>query len=284
MLKRTFWFALLMAAVVVAGCRATGQTGTQEFTLAYPDADPAPVALDIATGTLTLAAADVEGITGKVTTNVEAWAVTTGPDARGVLRITQGSTRNEVIPNAENLWDIKLGRDRALNLTVNAVSAGGTLDLTGLTLPQLTLNGTTGPFTLNYAAPAPVSGGSIAITMTRGDVTITNLLNSGAARLDATTTSGTQTYEFTGAGLTEHLRANLIASAANIVLRLPAGLPTRIEFTTTTGIVRDLPASFTRLDRFTFENAEYANADQPRVLIEVQTITGSLRVLEMGGL
>src|SRR5690606_29919052 len=147
-----------------------------------------------------------------------------------------------------------------VNLTINTTSAGGTLDLTGLALPQFTLNGGTGAFTLSYGAPAPTAGGRIAIALTGGNVTATGLLNSGAARLDVTTTSGDQTYEFTGAGLAENLRANLNSTAANIVLRLPAGLPARIEFTTTTGIVRDVPASFTRLDRFTFENAEYANA------------------------
>ena len=74
------------------------------------------------------------------------------------------------------------------------------------------------------------------------------------------------------------------AFSAAHVLRLPAGLPARIEFTTTAGIVRDVPASFTRLDRFTFENAAYADTSQRRLLIEVQTITGGLRVLEQGGL
>ena len=284
MFKRTLWFALLGAALVAAGCRATGQTTIQEVAAAYPAADPPAVVLDITNGTLILAPGDVEGLAGKVTTNVSDWAVTAGLDARGALRVAQGRTRNAVIPTASNEWDFKLSRSAPVSLTINTASAGGTLDLAGLALPQLAINGGTGAFALSYGAPAPAAGGSIAIALTGGSVTITGLLNSGAARLDVTTTSGDQTYEFTGAGLAENLRANLTSTAADIVLRLPAGLPARIEFTTTTGIIRGVPASFTHLDRFTFENAAYADTSQRRLLIEVQTITGGLRVLEQGGL
>ncbi len=282
--RRPGWFALFAAVAIVAGCRTAGQTTTQEFSAVYPAADPPAVVLDIANGTLALAPADADGITGKVTTNVQDWAVTTAVDARGALRIAQGSTRSAVIPTAANAWDVKLSRGTPVNLTINTASASGTLDLTGMTLPQLTLNGGSGAFTLSYAAPAPVSGGSIAITQARGAVTINGALNSGAARLDVTTTSGVQTYEFSGAGLAENLRANLTSTTANIVLRIPAGLPVRVEFITTTGIVRDMPASFAAVDRSAFETGNYASADQPRLLIEVQTVTGSLRVLELGGL
>lgn len=283
MLKRTIWFAL-MAAALATGCRATGQTITQDFAAPLPDAIPAPVVLDIATGTLNLTPVDAGGIAGKVTTNVEDWTVAVSTDASGALRITQGRARNQVIPNAANQWDVTLSREKPVNLTINAAAAGGTLDLTGLALPQLVINGGTGSFALHYGAPAPVAGATIAITQAGGDVTATGLLNGGLSLIESTATAGTQTFEFTGVSFTENLRATITTTAASVVLRIPARVPTRVVFNTTTGTVRDMPGTFTRVTQNTFENAEYADADQPRLLIEIQTVTGGLRVFELGGL
>jgi len=282
MAKRTFWIAL--AAVLITACRATGQTITQEFAAPLPDADPAPVVLEIATGTLLLEPVDSGGITGTVTTNVDDWAVTVSTDARGALRVTQGRARNQVIPNARNQWDVKLSREKPVDLTITAGDAGGTLNLTGLALPQLTINGGAGSFTLNYGAPAPITGGAAVVNLAGGDLTVTGVLNSGAARIESTATSGVQTFEFTGQRLAENLRVNITTTAAAVILRIPAGLPTRVVFNTTTGTVRDMPGSYTNIGQRTFENAAYADDSQPRLLIEVQTVTGSLRVFELGGL
>ncbi len=282
MAKRTFWIALV--AALIAACRATGQTITQEFAAPLPDADPAPVVLEIATGTLLLEPVDSSGITGTVTTNVDDWAVTVSTDARGALRVTQGRARNQVIPNARNQWDVKLSREKPVDLTITAGDAGGTLNLTGLALPQLTINGGTGSFTLNYGAPAPITGGAAVVNLAGGDLTVTGVLNSGAARIESTATSGVQTFEFTGQRLAENLRVNITTTAASVILRIPAGLPTRVVFNTTTGTVRDMPGSYTNIGQRTFENAAYADDSQPRLLIAVQTVTGGLRVFELGGL
>lgn len=279
MAKRTLWIAL--AAVLIAACRATGQTITQEFNAPLPDANPAPVVLEIATGMLLLAPVDSGGLAGTVTTNVDDWAATVSTDASGALRVTQGRARNQVIPNARNQWDVKLSREKPVNLTIIAASAGGTLDLTGLALPQLTINGGSGSFTLNYGAPAPITGGTAVINLAGGDLTVTGVLDSGLARIESTATSGVQTFEFTGQRLAENLRVSITTTAASVVLRVPASLPTRVVFNTTTGNVRDMPSSYTRLDRATFENAAYADESQPRLLIEVQTVTGGLRVFEL---
>lgn len=282
MAKRTLWIALVV--VLIAACRATGQTITQEFAAPLPDAEPAPVVLEIVTGTLLLEPVDAGSVTGTVTTNVDDWAVTVATDARGALRVTQGRARNQVIPNARNQWDVKLGREKPVDLTIIAAGAGGTLDLTGLALPQLTINGGTGSFTLNYGAPAPAAGGAAVINLAGGDLTVTGALNSGAARIESTATSGVQTFEFTGQALAENMRVNITTTAATVVLRVPANVPTRVVFNTTTGTVRDMPGSYTRTGQRIFENAAYADESQPRLLIEVQTVTGSLRVFELGGL
>lgn len=285
MYKRIIGFTLL-AALLVAGCRTTGRTITQDFAADYPDTDPANVVLEIATGTLNLTATDASGISGTATTNVENWAVTTTTEPDGTVRIQQGAARTEVIPNATNQWDVRMERGRAVNLTIATASAGGNLDLGGLSLPQLAITGSTGPYQLNYTTRAASTGGRISVALTGGALNMTNVLNSGAAAITTATTSGVQTLEFTGTELLTDMRVSVTASAADVILRIPAQIPTRIVFNTTSGSVRDMPEAFERRSQSAFENAEYASADagQPRLLIEVVTVVGGLRVFELAPL
>lgn len=267
-----------LVTLLLAACSATGAEKNQSFSFDYPDTEPAPVVLDIHTGVLNLTASDIEGVRGRVTTNVSAWQVSQTIDANGAPRVTQGQTRAEVIPNTTNRWDVEMGTGHPLALTINSGSASANLGLGGLSLASLTASGTSGDYVVNFGALNPLENSRVRIELTSGSITMNGIFRAHISELVGITTGGNQSYEFGGGELTGNLLGDIETRTGDIVLRIPIGTAAHVSFTAASGRVLQSSPEFIEITENVFETVEYANPDVPRVQIAVRSVAGDLRL------
>ena len=102
---------ILPVLLLLAACRSAGGTQTKTVDIAYPDADVVTLNLTTTSGQITVGAGDSSGVHGTLTTNVGAWAATTNSSG-STIAVTQGTSSAEVIPDAQNSWDLQVGKDK----------------------------------------------------------------------------------------------------------------------------------------------------------------------------
>lgn len=274
---------LLGLTVLMTGCRTAGADVRQEFQIAYPDATPVQVLLNLSAGSLVLHADDaVDGLSGTIETNVSAWRATAETAADQTVRVVQGSSRTEVIPRAQNDWQIRMGTGSPLDLDVSTGAANSVLNLGGLGLETLQVNSVSGNVQLEFARPVVNSGdGRIDIRSTSGSLTLNHLLRSGARTLNTNSTSGRQTLSFDGGTLAGDMHVQSQATAGSVTLRIVEGLAVEIAFLTRSGVVLERAPVFEPMGNNTFRTAQFAEADGPRLFIEVQTVAGDLRIVSV---
>ncbi|MBZ0303917.1 MAG: toast rack family protein [Anaerolineae bacterium] len=268
--------ALLLALLV--SCSAAGAETMQTFEFTYPDTQPAPVVFDLNAGVLNLQPVEGSSVTGRVTTNVRQWQVSQTIDADGAQRVSQGETRNEVIPNATNEWQVQMGSGTPLAFTINGMAASGNLDLSGLPLQTLSINATSGSYNLSYDSPSPLDGGLLRIQLGSGNVTIEGLFHSRIREVNSLTSSGSQIFEFGGGELARNLEGSIETKTGDVVLRIPIGTPVRVMFTAASGRVMETSPDFVEVSKNVYETAEYADSDQPRLQLAVRSVAGDLRL------
>ncbi len=273
---------VLTLLLLAAACSTTGSETTQSFSFEYADADPAPVILEMRTGTLNLTPVDGNSVQGQVTTNVDSWRVSLNEEAGGAQRVVQGQARNDVIPRATNRWDVSMGTGQPLALTINSEAANANLELGGLALRDVTINGTTGSYDISYSSPNAVEqAGRLSIQLTSGSISLEGLLNSHVSSLQSVTSSGSQTFDFSGGTLVQNLRGNIETTTGNITLRIPEGTPARIMYTASSGRVMQMSPEFTETSQNVFVTAEYEEGAQPHIQLSIRTTAGDLRVISV---
>ena len=274
------WLVAALALVLMsAACGAAGSETAKTFEFDYPDVDPAPVVLDIQTGTLNVRPVDGKSVKGTVTTNVRAWQVSQTTDSDGTQHVTQGEARDAVIPNASNRWDVDMGTGQPLALTINSLAASSDLKLGKLPLRDLEISGTSGDQVLEYDSPNPLDdGGTLQIHLTSGNVTVNGVFNSHVGTLQSVTTGGNQSFDFGNGDLVQDMQMDIEARIGDISLRIPIGTPTRVMFTGASGRVMAHSPEFVEVSSGIFETAEYTAGDTPHVEITVQTVAGDLRM------
>ncbi len=266
--------------LLLAACGAAGNESAQTFEFEY--GENATVVLAIDTGTLNINPVAGTGVNGTVTTNVGAWSVQQSTLADGVQRVEQGKARNANIPNATNTWDVELGTDQPLTLTIESVSADGNLELGGLQLTGLNIVGTTGNYTLNYNTANPLDdGGNIQVELTNGNLTVNDLINSHVSQIQTRSSGGDQTFDFGAGQLTQDLLGAVESTSGDIVFRIPTGLAARITYTASSGRVLEASPEFNEVNPGVYETAEYADANQARLQFAVRTVAGDLRLVSV---
>ncbi len=270
-----------LMVLLLAACSTTGSESNQSFAFDYPERNPAPVELNILNGVLNVSSGEIEGVQGEVKTNVSAWRVSQTASGDGGQRISQGNSRNEVIPGATNQWDVVMGTGRPLALTINSQSANANLNLGGLSLDSLVAAGTDGDYVVNFDGPNPLESSRIRIGLTTGSITMTGIFRSRVRELVGMTTGGNQSYEFGGGDLIDDLTGDIETRTGDVVLRIPTGTAARVSFTAASGRVLQTSPEFVEVAENVFETAEYTNGDQPRVQIAVRSVAGDLRLFVM---
>jgi hypothetical protein len=272
------WMAGLI--LLAAGCSAAGSSAVQTFEFDYPESDPAPIVLQIDSGTLNVMPGAGTGVQGQVTTNVQAWQAQVSLDGDGTQRVMQGDSRNQVIPNASNVWDVSLGTGQPLALTVNHSAAAANLALGGLPLRTLNLNGTTGDSLVTFTEANPLEEGVRArVQMTNGDVSMSGVFNSRIVDLAVVTVAGKAIIDFGGGTLTQNFNSSIETRVGDVTLSIPIGTAARVMFTGASGRALRVSPNFVEVSDNVFETAEYSNDSRPHVQISVTTLAGDLTLL-----
>lgn len=272
-------FVVLIALVFVTACEALNN-GSQDINLAYPTAQPSlSVSLQIGNGSLVVSPSEGGGITGSTDTNVPEWRPET-TNSGGQITLRQGRISEQVIFDSYNNWNLQIGKDKPLALTVSNRDANATLELGGLSLQGLTLQGRDGDARVTFAAPNPITGIVGQVTMRQGNLTLDDLLNSGIRQLNTESTSGDQSFIFDGQTLQDTMNVNARTSTGEVVIRLAANIPAQVTFRTTSGVVQQTDMSvFVAKGNRVYETNAFATTEGARLFIEVLTVTGDVRLL-----
>ncbi len=275
-MKRVALF--ILPILLFVACSSTGGTQTQSVDLPYPDADPATLNLDTTAGSITVSAADSSGINGTLSTNVGSWVAQTSTSG-STISIRQGRASADVIPEAENTWDLQLGRGKPLILNQTNTAANATFNLGGLTLSAVNVTATTGNYTVSYGTPNPTDdGGTASFGMTNGDFTASGLSNSHLSSLTVTTTGGDVQLAFDGAAITQNMNVRIETTSGNVLLKIPPNAVAQVIYRTSSGALLETDPQYQKVNDITYTVGDYATSTAPRITIEIRTVVGDLRL------
>lgn len=275
-MKRLTLFTILIA-VIAAACRSAGGSETQTVDIAYPAADVVTVNLTTTTGQVTVSPTDAPGVHGTLTTNVSAWQAETSSSGSSIS-IRQGSASADVIPNAQNSWDLQLGTGTPLILTHNNTGADTMLNLGGLALTQVNATATSGSYTLRYAAANPADdGGTAAFQLGNGSFDAAELVSSHLNSLSVTTTGGDVQMTFDGGTLAQSMNVRIDTRSGDVLIKIPTGMPAQVIYRTSSGTVLETDPMYAKDNNITYTVGDYANSEA-RLSIEIRTVIGDLRL------
>ena len=271
-------FVIIPILLIIAACGGAGGSQTQTLNIAYPNTDVVTVNLATITGQVAVSAGDNAGVHGTTTTNVSAWQSTSSSDASSVS-ITQGTASADVIPNAQNSWDIQLGKGTKLILNHTNTTANTTLNLGGLSLTQLNLTATTGNTTIRYAAANASSGATATLQSGNGNFDLAGLSNSQLSSLSLTTQGGSVQLAFDGgATLAQNMNVSINTQSGDVLLKIPSGIAAKITYNSPSGAVLESDPQYTKTDKITYTVGNYAASDGSRLTIDIRSVVGDLRL------
>ncbi len=262
--------------LIIAACGGTGGSQTQTLDIPYPTADSVMVNLTTSSGQISVSAGDNSGLQGSATTNLDAWKVESKSDASSIS-VTQGTSSADVIPNAQNTWDVQLGKGKALILSDSNTAANTTLNLGGLSLTKLTVSATSGNTTVRFAAANPVSG-TATLSAGNGDFDLANLGNSHLSSLAISTEGGSVALAFDGAALTQNMDVSINTQAGDVLLKIPTGAAAQITYNSPSGAILETDPQYVKVNNITYTVGDYAASDGSRLTIEIRTVVGDLRL------
>lgn len=274
-------FALFALFLLVTGCRSAGGLETQSIDIPYPAGDVTTINLNTTAGQVTINPADGDGsgVRGSLTTNVGAWQATTATSG-SLISISQGTSSASVIPDAQNTWDLQLGKGMALILNHSNTGADALLNLGGLTLQEIKASATSGSYSLRYSTPTEGDGGLATFRMTSGSFDATGLADSGLNTLSVTTQGGGVQMSFDGGSgaLVRNMLVRIETQVGDVLLKIPDSLPAQVIYRTSSGVVLEVDPMYTKVNDITYSTGNYEVSAAPRLTIEIRTVVGDLRL------
>lgn len=275
-MKHFLSFALPLL-LIAAACQSSGPQ-SQSLSIDYPNADVVTINLNTTAGQVTVNPSDTAGVHGTVTTNVSAWQANNTTSGSSIS-IAQGSSGADVIPNAQNTWDLQFGKGKALILNHTNTAANTILNLGGLMLTQLNVTATSGDYTLRYDTPNPANdGGTASLQLTGGTVDAAGLVNSHLNSLAITTGGGDVSLSFDGGTLTQNMSVTINTQDGDVLVKIPAGIAAQITYNSPSGTAQEVDPQFTKVNKITYTVGNYAAATSPHVTIDFRSVVGDLRL------
>ncbi|MCU0463865.1 MAG: hypothetical protein MUF38_04800 [Anaerolineae bacterium] len=215
------------------------------------------------------------GISGTITTNIARWQPTiTADDAQ--IAVQQGNL-NSSVPGGDNVWEVNLGADAPLMLTVNSGRANTTLDLGGLALDSVSVTTTAGSLALDFSSPTSQPGQRLSLTTGQTNVTASRLLNADFAQINGQFNDGRHTLSLDGRGLQRAATLNLQLGSGALELRIPDGVRARITFRSTVGRIQRVDdVRYTSVSAGVYETVGFADSDAPILTIDLFSTTADL--------
>lgn len=238
---RKLAFVLLVLALATLACGPnfninvprlqTGPTETTTVEEANPKTDQTvDVELNLGAGNLKLTGGADGLATGTIDTNIAEWKPTIErTDSR--LTIRQGENNGlSGFPDKDvvNKWDLQLGNDVPIELTINAGAYDGQMELGGMSLERLTVRDGASSVNLSFDAPNQVEMDMLRYNTGASTVTLTGLANANFDDMSFDGGAGTYTLDFSGE-LQQDATVSVKAGVCTLTIIIPEGTAARIN-------------------------------------------------------
>lgn len=252
-----------------------GATQTLELDETLPTAaDVSEVTIEMAAGNLNIDPTSDAKLSGRVDFNVAAWKPTITRDT-GSLTISQG--HNDGVGNVSgndiiNDWDLKLGNQVVLDLTINAGAYKGRLDLSGLKLQRLEINDGASDGDVKFNVANPVSMEKLVYRTGASKVNLYGLANANFVDMSFDSGAGDYLLDFSGT-LTQNATVTIHTGVSALTIIIPDGTHAII---TNSGAITNV----TPVGTWTVNNGRYEmGSDGPILTINIDMALGSLKLV-----
>lgn len=280
-MKITKFLIIIITAVTLLACSFTVnlpsiKTGvTQTFDInesAGVDSDISKIDIEMGAGTLELTGGTTKLVEGQIIYNVETWKPTVtrlGND----ISIVQKNTANVSLPEGtvKNDWKLSLG-NMPLELNLSTGAYDGNLDLSGLSLTNLTISDGASRSRIRFDTPNPVEMSLLSYKTGASDITLTGLGNANVN--DIIFEGGVGNYELDFSGeLTRDMNVSIKSGMSNIKLIFPSSQHVRIAIT---GGLSNVDINGT----WTVRNNVYElGSSGPVIYVDIEMAVGNLQLI-----
>jgi hypothetical protein len=252
-----------------------GATQTLELDETLPiAADVSEVTIEMAAGKLNVNPASDAKLSGRVDFNVAAWIPTITSDT-GSLTISQG--HNDGVGNVSgndiiNDWDLKLGNQVVLDLTINAGAYKGRLDLSGLKIRRLEINDGASDGDVKFNIPNPESMEKLVYRTGASKVNLYGLANANFVDMTFDSGAGDYLLDFSGT-LTQNATVTIHTGVSALTIIIPDGMHAII---TNSGAITNV----TPVGTWNVNNNRYEmGSEGPILTINIDMALGNLKLV-----
>jgi hypothetical protein len=230
--------------------------------------------IEMAAGNLNIDPAADDKLSGRVDYNVPVWnpTITRNTDS---LTISQGHDNavgnisgNDII----NDWDLQVGNQVALDLTVNAGAYKGRLDLSGLMLRRLEINDGASDGDVKFNVPNPETMEKLVYRTGASKVNLYGLANANFTDMSFDGGAGDYLLDFSGT-LNQDATVSIHTGVSAMTIIIPAGMHAVI---TNNGAISNV----TPVGTWTVSNNVYeATGEGHTLTINIDLAVGSLKLV-----
>ncbi len=213
---------------------SVGPVQETSHTLGIEDASSADIQLSIGAGELTVSPNADGLLNATFRYNVQEWQPKVERNNVGSLAsvlIQQGSDKNTwgiAGSGARNEWDIRLGNSLPMRLTIGVGAGSSKLDLSGVRLSRLRLDGGAGDMTLRFDTPNPEALSEIQINSGAGKVDLQGMGNANFEQFSFKGGAGQVSLDFNGAW-TRSATVDVISGVGQVTVRVPREIGVRVK-------------------------------------------------------
>lgn len=253
----------------------TGSTQTLELNEGLAvSTDVTKLTIEMAAGTLNIEPAVDDKLSGRVDYNVTSWIPTITRNADS-LTISQGHdnavgrvTGNDII----NDWDLQIGNQVVLDLTINAGAYKGRIDLSGLKLRRLEINDGASDGDVKFNDPNPEVMEKLVYRTGASKVSLFGLANANFTDMSFDSGAGDYLLDFSGT-LNQDTKVKINTGVSAMTIVIPEGMHAII---TNNGAVSNVTPSGT----WTVSNNVYeADGEGHTLIINIDMAVGSLKLV-----
>jgi hypothetical protein len=215
---------LVVMTALLAGCGPkTGPTETIRVDEPLASAAVTDVELVMGTGRLSLSPGASGLMSGTIRCNVKDWQ----PEIRrnDTRLLIQQKSRDSIsgsVVTTVNDWDLQLG-DSPMRLTILAGAYQGELDLTGLTLQDLSIEDGAARTQVMFNAPNPGQMERLRYKTGASTVSLIGLANANFRSMEFTGGAGAYSLDFSGQVRTE-ATARIAVGTGSVRIQVPSGM------------------------------------------------------------
>ncbi|NMC52319.1 MAG: hypothetical protein GYA48_01600 [Chloroflexi bacterium] len=289
-MKKGLFIPLLALAAASLACSVTidlpvdkvEEADTQTFTFSQPPLpgqEEVEISIVMGAGELNIRPGSDQWAEGEIEYNIanlEPRFTASG----NVLEISQNIESLRALPVGKtiNQWDIALGNQTPMQLSVSAGAYDGDLDLSGLPISRLEISDGASNATVRFEEPNPIEMERFIYRTGASAVRLEELANANFAELEFSGGAGSYELDFEG-DLRRDAHVRIESGVSSLVIRIPEGARARIQ------INGDLLEVNTR-GQWSVEDNVYStsleDADSPGgplLDIEIGTGLGSLELI-----